>query len=182
MRYFVEWGGKTRVVEIVSDETGTRVLVDGVPHAADLAAVEGTGLHSLLLDDRSFAFAARFENGTAVLSFHDREARVPIEDERTREARRMTGGARKPRGGGEVRSVMPGVVKEVRVAAGDSVSAAAPLLVLEAMKMENEIRAPGPGVVKAVHVKPGEAVEKGALLVTISPPDGESAAPASDAS
>src|SRR5204862_216642 len=85
----------------------------------------------------------------AALALHHREARVPIEDERTREARRMTGGSRKARGGGDVRSVMPGVVKEVRVKAGDAVEAKSPLLVLEAMKMENEIRADRAGVVKA---------------------------------
>jgi biotin carboxyl carrier protein len=178
MRYFVEAGGKTHVVEIVSTKEGTRVLVDGVPHPADLAAVEGTGLFSLLIDDRSVAFAARFENGSAVLAFHDRETRVPIEDERTREARRMTGGARKPRGGGDVRSVMPGVVKEIRVRVGDVVEAKAPLLVLEAMKMENEIRADRAGVVKKVHVTAGQAVDKGALLVTLSDPAGGS--PAAD--
>ena len=173
MKYYVEAGGKTHVVEIVATKEGTRVLVDGVPHPADLAAVEGTGLYSLLLDDRSVAFAARFENGTAVLAFHDREARVAIEDERTREARRMTGGAKRPRGGGEVRSRMPGVVKEVRVKPGDSVEAGRPLLVLEAMKMENEIRADRAAVVKAVHVSAGQAVEKGALLVTLFDPAGD---------
>src|SRR5439155_14731172 len=99
--------------------------------------------------------------------FHDREVRVPVEDERTRESRRMTGGSKRPRGGGEVRSVMPGVVKEVRVVVGQSVDAHVPLLVLEAMKMENEIRADRPGVVGAVHVAVGQAVEKGALLVTL---------------
>jgi len=168
MKYFAEWGGASHVVEIVSGKGGTTVIVDGVPHPVDLAAIEGTGLHSLLLDDRSFAFAARFENGTAVLSFHDREVRVPVEDERTRETRRLTGGSRRAKAGGEIRSVMPGVVKEVRVSAGQAVAAHAPLLVLEAMKMENEIRAPGPGLVKTIHVKPGDAVEKGALLVTMS--------------
>ena len=176
MKYYVEAGGKTHVVEISATKEGVRVLVDGVPHPADLAAVEGTGLYSLLIDDRSVAFAARFENGTAVLAFHDREARVPIEDERTREARKMTGGSRKARGSGDVRSVMPGVVKEIRVKVGDAVEAKSPLLVLEAMKMENEIRAGRAGVVKALHVAAGQAVEKGALLVTLSDPGGSASA------
>jgi biotin carboxyl carrier protein len=172
VRYFVEWAGRTRVVEVVTGREGTRVVVDGVAHPADLALVEGTGLYSLLLDDRSVAFAARFEDGVAVLSFHDREVRVPIEDERTRETSRLTGGPRRPTGPAEVRSVMPGIVREVRVAPGDAVEAHQPLLVLEAMKMENEIRAAGPGVVAAVHVKAGQAVEKGARLVTFRPAAG----------
>ena len=180
MKYYVEAGGTSHVVEITASKEGLRVSVDGVAHPADLAAVEGTGLYSLLIDDRSVAFAARFENGTAVLAFHDREMRVPIEDERTREARRMTGASRRPRGGGEVRSVMPGVVKELRVKAGDAVEAKSPLLVLEAMKMENEVRADRAAVVKAVHVTAGQAVDKGALLITLSEP-ARDAAPGPDA-
>ena len=170
MKYYVEFAGKARVVEIRAraGDGGTEVLVDGVPHPAELAVVEGTGLYSLLLDDRSFAFAARFEDGCAVLAFHDREVRVPVEDERTREAKRMTAGARRPKPRGDVRSVMPGVVKEVRVSPGDIVKPHQPLLVLEAMKMENEIRSDRAGTVKAVHVRAGQAVEKGALLATLS--------------
>ncbi len=168
MKYFVEWAGTTRVVEIVPDGGGTRVLVDGTPHPADLAAVEGAGLWSLLLDDRSIAFAARFENGDAVLSFHDREVRVRVEDERTRETHRLTAGAKKGHGREEVRSRMPGVVKEVRVTAGAAVEAHQPLGVLEAMKMENEIRADRPGTVVEVRVQPGQAVEKGAVLAVLS--------------
>ncbi len=167
MKYFVDWAGRTRVVEIRTDADGTTVVVDGVPHRADLETVAGTGLHSLLLDRRSVAFAARFEDGAAVLQLHDREVRVPVEDERTRESRRLTQGAKKPAGSGDVKAVMPGVVKEVRVEVGSVVTAHQPLLVLEAMKMENEIRADRAGTVKALHVKAGQAVEKGAKLVSI---------------
>ena len=168
MKYYVEWAGKTRVVEIVPSKEGARVLVDGVLHPADLATVPGTGLHSLLLDDRSVAFAERDEDGVAVLSFHDREIRVPVEDERTREARRLTSGSKKAAGKGEIKSVMPGIVKELRVKPGDTVALHQPLLVLEAMKMENEIRADRAGVVTTVAVKAGQAVEKGALLVVVT--------------
>ena len=167
MKYFVDWAGRTRVVEVVTDRHGVRVLVDGVPHRAEVETVEGTGLFSLLLDDRSVSFAARFEDGAAVLQFHDRELRVPVEDEKTREAHRATGGVKKPSGHGVVRAVMPGVVRDVRVAVGAAVTLHQPLLVLEAMKMENEIRADRAGTVKTVHVTAGQAVEKGATLVTI---------------
>ena len=168
MKYFVEWAGRTHVVEIVPTKAGAQVLVDGVVHPADLATVPGTGLHSLLLDDRSVAFAKREEDGVAVLTFHDREVRVPVEDERTRESKRLTAGSRKAVGKGEIKSVMPGVVKEVRVKAGDRVALHQPLLVLEAMKMENEIRADRAGVVASVAVKAGQAVEKGALLAVVT--------------
>jgi pyruvate carboxylase subunit B len=169
VKYFVEWAGRTREVEIRLVEGRTEVRVDGVPHQADVAVAGDDGLLSLLLDGGSWTIATRFEDGHAVLGFHDREVRVRIEDERTRAARLATGGARQASGRVEVKSVMPGVVKELRVSAGQDVEAGEALVILEAMKMENEIRAPHAGRVEAVHVQARAAVEKGARLVTIGP-------------
>ena len=60
---------------------------------------------------------------------------------------------------------MPGLVVRVQIEPGEKVAAGDPLVVLEAMKMENELKAGAPGVVKSVRVAPGEAVEKGQVLV-----------------
>ena len=73
------------------------------------------------------------------------------------------------KGGGTVSSVMPGVVVEVLVAKGASVEKGEPLLILSAMKMQNEIAAPAAGVVAELHVAPGQAVAAGAKLVTLAP-------------
>jgi len=62
---------------------------------------------------------------------------------------------------------MPGLVLDVMVKAGDEVTAGTPLLILEAMKMENVLKAEADGVVKAIKVSKGEAVEKKQLLVEI---------------
>ncbi len=169
LRYYVTVAGRERAVEVRQTKAGLEVLVDGVPHPADVASVEGTGLYSLIVDGNSHAYALRFEDGEAVLSFHDHDVALRIEDERTRLARLATGTKRGGQGPAEVRSVMPGVVKEVRVAEGARVEAGEPLLILEAMKMENEIRAPRAGTVRRLHVGPGQAVEKGAALVRLEP-------------
>lgn len=66
-----------------------------------------------------------------------------------------------------VRAVMPGLVTEVLVSSGQAVQEAAPLVVVEAMKMQNGIRTVADGVVSKVHVKPGDQVTKGQLLVEI---------------
>ena len=70
-------------------------------------------------------------------------------------------------GAGPVVAPMPGLVVRVRVTQGQRVDAGAGLVVVEAMKMENELRAPRGGVVTAVYVAPGATVEKGQPLVTI---------------
>jgi pyruvate carboxylase subunit B len=62
---------------------------------------------------------------------------------------------------------MPGLVVRVHVQEGDEVQAGQGLVVMEAMKMENELRAAAAGTVKRVHVAPGKAVEKGAILVEL---------------
>jgi pyruvate carboxylase subunit B len=72
-------------------------------------------------------------------------------------------------GVGAVRAVMPGSIVRVLVTVGDDVTADDVLLVLEAMKMENELHAPTAGVVTAIHVEPGQAVEMNAVLVEIEP-------------
>jgi biotin carboxyl carrier protein len=76
-----------------------------------------------------------------------------------------TGGA----GGGLVKAPMPGRVVRVLVAVGQAVERGAPLVIVEAMKMENELLAPAPGVVRAVHVGEGVAVEAGQALVELDP-------------
>ncbi|MCC7012736.1 MAG: acetyl-CoA carboxylase biotin carboxyl carrier protein subunit [Planctomycetes bacterium] len=62
---------------------------------------------------------------------------------------------------------MPGVVVKLLVQEGAAVEKGQPLLILEAMKMQNEIAAPAAGVVKALHVREREAVASGAKLVTL---------------
>ena len=66
-----------------------------------------------------------------------------------------------------MKSVMPGVVVSLLVTEGDVVEEGQPLLVLEAMKMQNEIAAPAAGAVRLIHVDEGEAVSAGAKLVEI---------------
>jgi pyruvate carboxylase subunit B len=67
----------------------------------------------------------------------------------------------------EVKASMPGKVIDVLVAVGARVEAKQGLLIIEAMKMENEIKSQGPGEVKEIHVKPGQAVESGEILVVL---------------
>jgi glutaconyl-CoA/methylmalonyl-CoA decarboxylase subunit gamma len=92
---------------------------------------------------------------------------VRVESERMRSAERAKN---VPSGGGDriVKSPMPGRVVKVLVAKGDSVSIGQGLVVLEAMKMENEVRSRATGTVAEVHVTAGAAVEGNAKLITLA--------------
>ena len=65
----------------------------------------------------------------------------------------------------EIKSPMPGLIFEVAVSIGQEVKEDDSLLVLEAMKMENNLTSPTDGIVKAIHIKKGDAVDKGTLLI-----------------
>lgn len=72
-------------------------------------------------------------------------------------------------GAGAIQAIMPGTIVRVLAAEGEPVAAGDVVLVLEAMKMENELHAPVSGVVKAMHVQPGQTVEMNAVLAEIEP-------------
>jgi pyruvate carboxylase subunit B len=68
-----------------------------------------------------------------------------------------------------IKAPMPGLVVRVQVAVGQAVTAGVGLVVVEAMKMENELKAPRAGTVAQVHVQAGDKVEKGQPLVSLQP-------------
>jgi biotin carboxyl carrier protein len=169
VKYFVTIGTQTLEVEV----DGNRVTVDGVAHEAQLAAVSGTPLYHLLLGGESWTVAVQplEEAGRWALGVLGERVEVDVQDERTRGIEALTGKGQRATGGGTVRAPMPGLVVRIEVAEGQRVDAGAGLVVVEAMKMENELRAPRAGVVQTVHITVGQAVEKGASLVTLASPE-----------
>ncbi len=170
MRWFVTVGERTFEVELGPDG----VLVDGTPMETDLAHVEGTGLHSLMLDGASYRLlASRDRGGTWELHLRGRRYRAEAIDERTRVIREMTGAPSGPGGPKPIRAPMPGLVVKVEVEEGDAVEAGRGMVIVEAMKMENELKAEVAGVVARIHVEPGQAVEKDQILVDFVAPEEE---------
>ncbi len=165
MKYFVRLAGRTIEVEVL----GGAVRVDGETLDAHLAAVPGTPLHHLLLGGDSWTVSAQALEGMGQWALGAVGERVEVEavDERTQAIRTLTGKKGGPSGGGVVKAPMPGLVVRVQVAEGQKVGPGTGLVVVEAMKMENELKAAHPGIVKKVHVAPGAIVEKGAPLVTL---------------
>ena len=88
-------------------------------------------------------------------------------DERTRAIRELSAAAAAPVGPAPIKAPMPGLIVRINVKVGDAVEAGQGVVVMEAMKMENELRATAAGTVKSVEVVPGAAVEKGTLLVAL---------------
>jgi pyruvate carboxylase subunit B len=166
MKYYVTVAGKTYEVDLHAGGA----CVDGAEVGAEMRELAGTSIRHLLVDGRSLAMvAATPEPGIWELVVEGARHRLEVVDERTRAIRSLTGLTAAPKGPAPIRAPMPGLVTRVEVAAGDSVRAGQGIVVIEAMKMENELRADADGVVVEIMVTPGQAVEKGAVLVQLRP-------------
>lgn len=164
MRYFVTLAGKTVEVEL----TGGELKIDGDVVHAQLGAVGNGRVRHLLLgnESRTVLAEATERKGFWKLHLGGRTIVAEIVDERTRAIREMTGTAadEAPR---VVAAPMPGLVVRIGVEPGQKVQAGQGLIVVEAMKMENELKAPADGIVARIEVTPGQTVEKGTVLVVL---------------
>ncbi|MFL5459285.1 MAG: acetyl-CoA carboxylase biotin carboxyl carrier protein subunit [Gemmatimonadales bacterium] len=170
MKYVVLVDGRSIEVEI----DGDRVTAAGRTHQASLGVIPGTPLRQLLLDDEPSTMSVTpLGRGRWALTQHGERVELEVLDERAHHIRGLPGAADQRRVAPVLKAPMPGLVVRVQVQPGAQVSPGDGLVVLEAMKMENELKAQSAGVVKRVRVAAGEAVEKGQVLVEFedhSPP------------
>jgi len=166
VKYLVEVAGRRVEVEL----DGERVRVDGADVPASLTELSGTPIALLALGDavHRVAVARGSMRGRYTLSLEGRRYDVEALDERTRAIRQLSAAAVTNAGPAPLVAPMPGLIVRVNVAVGEEVRAGQRLIVMEAMKMENELRSASAGVVRAIHVSPGKAVERGATLVELS--------------
>lgn len=165
MRYIVTVNGED--IAVVLDGSG--VSVEGTPVDARLAEVAGTPVRLVTVDNSQHRVILRrgSQRGQYTIWVGGFRYEVEALDERTRTIRDLSAASAGPAGPAPLRAPMPGLIVRVAVEVGDRVQAGQGLVMMEAMKMENELRAPAAGTVKAVHATPGSAVEKGALLVEL---------------
>jgi len=146
--------GRQYAIDAVFTGSGNvSLLVDG---AVSYACIVGVSIHP-----REYHLAAGKPFQINVDGHtHD----VLVEDRRSRLLKSLKRAAPTSSGSCDIVAPMPGLVAKVQVSAGAHVKSGQGVLILEAMKMENEIRAPQGGRIKEILVQPGQAVEKGQLL------------------
>jgi biotin carboxyl carrier protein len=170
----VETRGRRRTIEVRRRGSEWELTLDGRILHVDVTAIAGRW--SLLIGPpkggpydakRSYEVAVdRRSNGERVVSVNGVPVAVSILDPRTQLARR-SGSVIAETGPRSIVSPMPGRIVKVLVRDGDTVAAQQGLVVVEAMKMENELRAQRAGRVTAVKVVEGMSVERGAVLVVM---------------
>jgi biotin carboxyl carrier protein len=167
MRYFVTFpSGEEVPVEVDHLPTGElSVLVGGRRLSADAVLLQGST--SMRIDNRTIdLWMEGAPPGVGVIA-HGHRFYAKVESERMRALAAALGAKGAAAAEGTVVSPMPGRVLKVLVAEGDAVEPGTALVVVEAMKMENELHAARAGTVRKIHVAPGQAVESGARLVEV---------------
>jgi biotin carboxyl carrier protein len=167
MKYKIVINGARRSVEISSPRTGSsRVTftVDGRLVEADAIRIS-RGTYSILLGGRSLEVIAEESSNGLLLRSNGREFQVEILDPRS--WRRGRGAGIELEGRQQLIAPMPGKIVRVLVAAGQQVNAGQGLLVIEAMKMQNEIRSPKSGTVEKL-AREGQTVNAGEVLAIVT--------------
>ena len=166
MKLHVSCGDLRRVVELDSAADGiVRAVVDGEVVQAEVRSVDGALL--VVTPGRTLEIVPAGRGSSLSLWTSEGELAVEVLDDR-QAAARAAGGHRARDAEGVLRSPMPGRVVKVLCAPGDHVERGQGLVIVEAMKMENELGAPGTGTIRTVHVEAGKTVESGQVLVELS--------------
>lgn len=190
MRYVASSGERQVTIEVEENGHRRHVTLDEAPFEVDWQAVGGAvlralpgpaeGHYSLLIGERSFDCYVRlvppaeggagsgeqvFEVELAGLPY-----RIRIQDERTRKLTGLAVG--RDQGDVPITAPMPGLVSNIMAEVGQQVERGQTVIVLEAMKMENDLGAPRAGVVRAIKVATGQAVNQAQVLAVIGDVEG----------
>jgi biotin carboxyl carrier protein len=168
MKYAVSVAGKIVEVEIIHEKGQMYALVGGQKIPVELVQHE-RGRHTLLFGSRSISLWLSGHGTGYVVGWRGRSLNVEVEPAHARALRERfrRGKDAQTVSVEEVRAFMPGLVVNVEVEPGQRVRPGDGLVVISAMKMENEIRASCEGIVEKVSVQAGQEVKKGQLLCVI---------------
>jgi biotin carboxyl carrier protein len=150
-----------RLVESGEHEDHYLVLMDDIEHRLSVTRITPTHL-SILLGNKSYNVEVEKNDHEYRVTTRGEVFSFRVHDEYLQSTEEESAG-----GGAVITAPMPGLVVRVMVKEGDEVKAGQGLLVLEAMKMQNEIPSPGAGTVKEIPVEQGKTVMTGDVLVVI---------------
>lgn len=163
MKYFARIGTNEYEIEIEQD----KVFLNGEEVHVDLKQVGIPELYSILFDDRSYDMLVQPDRQNYTITFRGEQFQVQVEDERSRRLNLGRRAPALPHGELMIKAPISGLIVKVLVEPGNPVEDGQPLVILEAMKMENEIRSLRAGVVKSIAVTAGSRVEQNAALLVL---------------
>jgi biotin carboxyl carrier protein len=153
--------------DVSPGESGALPAIDGKPFPVDIQEAE-PGYFHLLFHQKSYrAEVVSVDAGLkrVTIKINGKKTTVEVKDKFDLLLEKM---GMKNGGGGQLnvlKAPMPGLIIDLKVGPGDTVKAGEPILILEAMKMENVIKSPGAGTIRNVRIKKGDRVEKSQVLI-----------------
>ena len=165
MKYHAQIDNHAYVIDIDDD---SNIIVDGEPVQADLLQVGPLGLYSLLMDNESCELVVEEQRFGYRVTLGSNTYDVQVTDERTLRLNAGRSQLSKPTGERFIKAPIPGLIVKIMVQEGEEITTNQPVIILEAMKMENELRAQRDGVVKEILIGVGKSVEQGAELILIA--------------
>ncbi len=165
MKYYTKVDDQEFVIEVGKDN---QIIVNGEPYAVDFQQMPGSGVTSLLIDNRSFEAVVEEQDGVWQVLIRGELYEVAVDDERSRRLASARGDLLPADGEAVIQSPMPGIIIAVSVVEGQTVRKGDKLVILESMKMENELRSPRDGTVSQIRTGAGATVEKDQVLLVIT--------------
>jgi len=159
-------GGREFQVVINPDGKDDTVLIDGVELPIHLKRIVGD-TESLIVEGKSYLFNIGANDEGYTMRWYGGETHCVVEDEHARLLKQFIGAGDGGSGLKTVKAPMPGLVVKILTSPGAEVEKGDPLVVVEAMKMENEIGSPVKGVIKEIKVEEKQAVEKGEIMIVL---------------
>lgn len=163
MKYTTILNGETYEIEIQNDGS---VIVNGNRREIDFLDL-GNSVYSIIRDLRSQELAIDAHQNDYEILIDGRLYEAQVLDARAMLMASRKGGL--GGGSGEVNAPMPGLIVEVIVKEGDTISQGDTVVILESMKMQNELKSPIDGTVQSINCEAGQTVDKNALLTVIKP-------------
>jgi pyruvate carboxylase subunit B len=166
-RFWIRGAGEGRVLEYEEGARGIRVRSGEREMAVDLSLKPGSPFFHLLIDGRSYPCSFQEVEHQVILNVRGREYRFEVLSERRKRIRDLGIADRREVRHKDIVAPIPGLVVDIEVEEGEEVDVGQGVVVMEAMKMENELRAQARGVVKEIKVAKGSPVDQGQVLVVI---------------
>lgn len=166
MIYYAKLKNGDKRIEIRKEGSVYSGEIDGKPFTADARLIDGPSAMSLIFDRKCYEAVITTSGRKMIVSAGGDEFEIELSDELEHRSVGMAATSAQS-GLEEIKAPMPGVVVALEVKEGESVTPGTPVVIVEAMKMQNEIAALAGGVVKSILVKAGDVVESQQTLVVL---------------
>lgn len=166
MEIYIPENNSFKKYEVIENSGLLRISDGKKVYHVDLRLLD-KNLYSLMIDNQSYTFEVTESGKEIKIILNHYEYAIPVLNQREKIEAEILGSSSLSEEKGEIRAPMPGLILKIEIQKGNAVAAGQPLIIMEAMKMENEIRAQIDGEVQEIFISENQKVEKDDLLLRI---------------